>query len=140
MSRIPDIEAIVVTYLNSCTSLTAIAGHANPVATELPDNTPLPRIRITLAGGAPAVRGWLHAPRLSVEAWAQTKPQAFDLLAEAAHLLETGLEGAQVGGGVVTNCTQETGVSWSPDPVSGTPRYLVGFVVHVHPNPQEENE
>lgn len=131
--RIPDIEAIVVQVLNADSGIEDIAG-ANKAATELPPGAQLPRIRVTLAGGTPLVRGWLHAPRLSIEAWAEDKTTAFDLITEAAYVLENGLDGALFPEGIVTSFTQETGLSWSPDPETKTPRYLAGFVAHIHPN------
>lgn len=131
--KIPDIETIVVQFLNDSSSITEIAG-ADCASTELPPNATLPRIRVSLAGGSPVVRGWLHAPRVQIEAWAEDKTTAFDLFTEAAYVLENGLDGAQFPEGIVTSFTQETGLSWSPDPATKTPRYLAGFVAHIHPN------
>jgi len=132
-SRIPDFEAVVVGILNDSASIEALAG-ANCASTELPPDAQLPRIRVTLAGGTPQVRGWLHAVRVSIEAWGETKMSAFDLIAEACSVLENVGEGALFDEGVVTSLTQETGLSWSPDPTTKTPRYIVGFVGHIHPN------
>lgn len=132
--RIPDIETIVVQTLNASSSIEAIAG-ANKAATQLPADAQLPRLRVTLAGGTPVVRGWLHAPRITIEAWANEKTTAFDLITEAAYVLENELDGAQFPEGIVTSFTQETGLSWSPDPATKTPRYLAGFVAHIHPTP-----
>jgi hypothetical protein len=132
--KIPDFEAIIVAVLNDSTAISALAGPGS-AGTELPPDAILPRIRVTLSGGRPTVRGWLHAPRVTIEAWATTKTEAFDLIAEACLVLENDVEGAQFTEGVVTSMTQETGLSWSPDPATNTPRYLVGFVGHVHPQP-----
>jgi hypothetical protein len=131
--RIPDIETIVVQTLNAAESIEDIAG-SNKAATQLPPDADLPRLRVTLAGGTPVVRGWLHAPRITIEAWANDKETAFDLITEAAYVLENGLDGAQFPEGIVTSFTQETGLTWSPDPATKTPRYLAGFVAHIHPN------
>jgi len=131
--KIPDIETIVVQFLNDSASIAAIAG-ADCASTELPPNATLPRIRVRLSGGSPVVQGWLHAPRVQIEAWAESKVQAFDLFTEAAYVLENGLNGALFTEGIVTSFAQETGLSWSPDPATNTPRYLGGFVAHIHPN------
>lgn len=130
--RIPDIEAIVVKTLNESEQLTELAGPSF-ASTELPAGASLPRIRVTLSGGGPVVRGWLHAPRVTIEAWAESKAEAFDLAVEAAFVLENTLDGAHLPEGTVTSFVQETGLSWSPDPATKTPRYLLGFVAHVHP-------
>jgi len=132
--KIPDFEAVVVSILNDSATIEAIAG-PNCASTELPPDAQLPRIRVTLAGGSPQVRGWLHSVRVLIEAWGASKMEAFDLIAEACSVLENTTEGALFEEGVVTSLTQESGLSWSPDPATNTARYLVGFVGHIHPNP-----
>jgi hypothetical protein len=131
--RIPDIEKIVVDKLNANAAIEGIAG-ANCASTELAPNAILPKIRVTLSGGSPVVRGWLHAMRVTIEAWADTKEDAYDLFVEAAYVLENQLENALYTEGIVTSFTQDSGMSWSPDPVTKTPRYLASFVAHTHPN------
>jgi hypothetical protein len=131
--KIPDAEAIVINLLNAAASIETIAGQ-NSASTELEPNATLPKLRVSLSGGSPVVRGWLHLFRFNIEAWANSKEEAFDLITEASYVLENGLDGAQVDEGVVTSFTQETGLTWSPDPVTNTARYLVGFVGHIHPN------
>ncbi len=131
--RIPDIEKIVVDKLNSSSAIEDIAGE-NCASTELAPNAVLPKIRVTLSGGSPVVRGWLHAMRVTVEAWADKKEDAYDLFIEAAYVLENELENALYNEGIVTSFTQDSGMSWSPDPVTKTPRYLASFVAYAHPN------
>lgn len=131
---IPDVEAAVVGFLLSQESITDLVGD-HGVATSLPANAALPRIRITLGAGRIAVPKWLYAPRITVEAWAATKSEAFELIVQTLHVLESDLPSAQVSQGVVTACELDTGISWSPDPVSETPRYLGGMSVYIHPNP-----
>lgn len=129
-----DVEAIVVGYLANHPDVVEIAGD-NAVSTELPPAPVFPRLRITLTGGTPRARNWLMQYNVTVEAWGTNKLDAFDLLVAAASALETGLDGAQVTQGTVTGCTQDSGVSWAPDPVSGQPRYLTSFALTAHPNP-----
>lgn len=131
--KIPDIEKIVVDKLNNAASIIDIVG-ADGVSTELPPNAVLPRIRVTLSGGSPQVRGWLHALRVNIEAWGNSKEEAFDLFNEAVYVLENEVEGSLYTEGIVTSFTQESGMSWSPDPVTKTARYLAGFVAYAHPN------
>ena len=129
----PDVEAIIVNLLNASSAIEAIAG-ADCAVTELNPGATLPKIRITLSGGSPVVRGWLWTFRFNVEAWGSSKEEAFDLVTEAASVLENAYDGSQINLGVVSNLTQETGLTWSPDPATNTARYIVGFVAQVHPN------
>lgn len=130
---IPDVEAAVVGFLVARPAIVALAGE-HAVATELPADAPLPRLRISLAGGRVAVSRWLYAPVVSIEAFAHTKAAAFELLAATVAELETGLSGAQVAQGVVTSVEQAAGVSYMPDPSSEVPRYLTSVTIHIHPN------
>jgi len=130
--KIPDVESAIVNFLLSKTSITDIVGSSG-VSTIFPKEVSLPRLRINLAGGIPIVKRWLYGPRINVEAWAETKEEAFDLMAEAIYVLEHELVGAQIDEGVVTGCEQETGISWSPDQTSNYSRYFVGIVVYIHP-------
>lgn len=132
---IPNVEKIVVQHLLNDGDVTDVLGAANRVSTELPPDAALPRIRITLAGGTIPVRGWLYTFRVSVEAWAATKDEAWDVLNAALTSLQDGLDGALVDGGVVTAADQETGATWVPDPESKTPRYLATVSLTVHPEP-----
>lgn len=131
---IPDVEAAVVEFLLGQEPITDLVGE-HGVATSLPAGAQLPRLRITLGAGRIAVRRWLYAPRITVEAWAATKGEAFELISTALDVLESDLPAAQVSQGIVTACELDTGISWSPDPVSETPRYLGGVTVYIHPNP-----
>jgi hypothetical protein len=133
---IPDIEAAVVAFLLSQEEVTDIVGE-HGVATTLPAGAALPRVRITLGGGRVVVPRWFYAPRLTVEAWAETKAEAFQLITTTLNVLETGLPAAQVSQGVVTACEMDTGILWSPDPAAETPRYLGSVVAYIHPNPNQ---
>ena len=115
----------------------AAAATANPLKAKMVEgegDVKVHRIRITLTGGSPEIPGWLHAPRINLEAFADTKPQAFDLLVAAREAAEQ-LTNTRRDGIVVSSCEQETGLSWSPDPFTETPRYLAAIVMYVHPDP-----
>ena len=131
---IVDVEQILVKFLAEHPAVIDLAGE-QAVSTELPPNATLPRLRVTLTGGAPRARNWLMDYSIVLEAWGTTKADSLELLAVAAHALETELDGAQVEQGTVTGCTQDSGVSWSPDPESDQPRYLTTFTITAHPNP-----
>jgi hypothetical protein len=129
-----DVEAAVVGFLAAHPDVVTLAG-ANSVSTELPHDPTFPRLRVTLTGGTPRARSWLMEYNVTLEAWADGKFTAFELLVAAATALETELDGAQVTQGTITGCTQNSGVSWAPDPVSNQPRYLTSFSITAHPNP-----
>lgn len=131
---IPDVEAVVVSVLLADETLTGLIG-ANRVSTELPQSASLPRVRVTLNGGSVAVQRWLYAPRLTIEGWASTKAEAFEVCTTALQVLETHMTTAQVEEGIVTSCELDTGLLWAPDPDSLTPRYLGSITVHIHPHP-----
>ena len=131
IGKIPDAESMVVNFLNDNATIITLIG-TDKVSTELPTNPDLPRIRVTLAGGQPVGRHWLKQVKITIEAWADSKEDAFNIIKEAAYELETGLDGTQLNDGVFTSFEQDTGVSWSPDPVTNTPRYILGFVAHMH--------
>jgi hypothetical protein len=133
VGRIPDIESIVVSTLNNSTIITDLIGNDN-VSTELPPDPVLPRIRVTLSGGNPIGRHWIKEARVMVEAWANSKTEALTLIVEAAYVLETELDGTQLTEGVINSFEQNTGISWMPDPINNTPRYMLGFVAIMHEN------
>lgn len=128
---IPDFEQLVVSFL---ASNPVVAGKATGgISTEIPPSADFPRIRVTMTGSTQTARSWLYTARVTLEAWAESKAAAFDLLVYAAHALETGLEGAQVASGAVTGVIQETGANWSPDPITQLPRYIAVFGITAHP-------
>lgn len=130
---VPNVERLLVQHLLGDSELTAVIGE-NRVSTELPANAALPRVRVSLIGGTVLVRTWLYNVRLGIEAWGATKDDAWDAIAAAIASVEEGLEGALVEDGVVTAADQDTGIVWSPDPETGTARYLTTVSLTVHPN------
>jgi hypothetical protein len=133
VGRIPDAEAMVVNYLNDNATIIGLLGE-DKVSTELPAEAILPRIRVTLSGGQPVGRHWLKQVKFNIEAWAESKTEALEIIVEASYQLETGLDGAQLEQGIFTSFEQDTGISWSPDPITNTPRYILGFVAYMHEN------
>lgn len=131
---IPNMETAVVAVLLDSSELTDLIGE-NRVSTELPQGAGLPRVRVTLTGGSIPVQRWLYAPRITIEGWAETKGDAYDVATTALSVLETYMTTAQVDEGIVTSCEMDSGIIWSPDPDTRTPRYLGSVTVHIHPNP-----
>jgi len=131
---IPNIESAVVDVLLNDETLTNLIGE-NRVSTELPQQAALPRVRVTLTGGSIPVQRWLYAPRITIEGWAETKAEAYEVATTALSVLETYMTTAQVEEGVVTSCEMDSGILWTPDPDTKTPRYLGSVTIHIHPNP-----
>ena len=126
-----NIEKVVVQFLLANLDLEEIIGE-NRVSTEIPPNADLPRIRITLTGGTIPVRSYLYSHRITVESWAEDKTTAWDALLECIYSLEAELDGALVENGVVTAVDQESGITWSPDSETNTPRYLTTVRITTH--------
>lgn len=133
LGSIPDIEALVINVLNNSQDITDIAGE-NSASTQLNEDAVLPKIRVTLAGGTPRIDGWLYAPRINIEAWANDKETSFDLINKISEVLFSELNDALFDEGIVTGIEQDVGLSWIPDPLTNTPRYTLGFVIYNHPN------
>jgi hypothetical protein len=132
---IPNIEKLVIGYLLDNQELTDLLGE-NKISSEVPPNATFPRLRISLSGGTVAVQRWLYAMRITVEAWADTKGDAFDAAVLALSVLESLPEAALVEEGIVTSSEVDAGLAWSPDPETDKPRYLGSVTIHIHPNPE----
>lgn len=104
------------------------------VGTELPEDLAdhLPAIRVRRFGGVPTNKFRFDAPRLDVEAWAPTKAGAHDLIQTARGVLVQA-QGSRKPQGYIGEVRDEGGVSWRPDEVTGTPRYL--YTVQLVTNP-----
>lgn len=125
---LPDAELVATSWLR---------GHADipdaaHIGTELPAEPSWPVVRILRIGGAPAVAGWLDAPRLQVDVYHTTKQAAHDLarLAQAALGGLTGVHDEAVVTGVTDGVFR-----WNPDPQTDQPAYTFDVIVYLHPNP-----
>lgn len=132
---LPDAELLVVEALRDDPDVAAIIG--SRVYTALPPNPTFPLARIIRVSGA---RPWpprhVDAARIQIDAWADTKRDAWllidTLLAAAAALPGTHDEG------VVTAVEHAVGPAWTPDAETGTARYVADVVVYSHPRPSSE--
>ena len=125
----PDIELAVIDFLRSYAPLTATGAK---VGSELPASPSWPFITVVRLGGPADFPGWLDHPRVQVDAWADTKAQAYSAIAAArAGLLD--LPGVH-DNTVITAADELTGPQWLPDPVANSrPRYFVVFSLTTHP-------
>jgi len=132
----PDVEAIVLDYLEGITAVTDV--FATRIGTELDskvDAAGLPALRYTVVSTVDAEPRRLTGYLIQFEAWASTKPAAFDAIApvSAAMLDDEAISKVYPGLGVVTG--SESGVGPRPisDPDTGTPRYLHDVRVYARP-------
>lgn len=133
ISELVDVEALLVAHLSSDAGVTAIAG--DRVSTELPAGfEPEARIQLFRVGGAPLDQVTHHLDRAVVQlnVYGASKASAFDAAREAlAGLLRARSAAHPLG--AVTHVERLTGPTWSPDPATDTPRYLLTVAITVHP-------
>jgi len=126
----PDIELIIVTHMRADPALSAAT-----IGTNLPDNLDdvLPFLGVFRVGGtALHPQGWLDRPRLQVDCYAATKQTARDTAAEALASILRAAETTHTGG-VISDAVNDLGLLYQPDPDKGTPRYLFGVALTIHP-------
>ena len=127
VETLPDVEAAVGVILR--------AGGLRSYSS-IPGKGQYPLTVVVRAGGTPAERHALDAPRIQVEAWgdeANTKSEVFDLSREAWRLiLEAEGETVEAAGERVqiTGIVPEIGPQWLPDPPTKRPRYLFSLRVY----------
>ncbi len=128
---VPDVEKIVVAFLNADTDVVNALGE-HRVFTEIPAGATMPCVRVTLAGGNTIVRTHLYNVRVGLESWATTKQEAYSNMQVVLTSMENTLDGALVSQGVVSALTHDSGIIWSPDNTTNMPRYLttINLVVH----------
>jgi hypothetical protein len=134
-----DAESLVARYLRTIAAVTALVEQR--VFTEEPKLTKLPKVRLHRIGGVEAVGRWLDAPRIQVEAWAESKAIAHDVAATVKAAMHdmvgtfvSYIDGPQ---GVVTGVEESLGLQWLPDErvKPPKPRYVFEMVVFLHPKP-----
>jgi len=132
----PDVEAMVLDYLEAVTAVTDV--FATRIGTELDskvDAAGLPALRFTLVSTIDATPRRLTGYLIQFEAWAATKPAAFDAIApvSAAMLDDEAISVAYPGLGVITGTEAGVGPRPISDPDTGTPRYLHDVRVYARP-------
>lgn len=127
-----DLEALVVAHLLDDAAVAAIAG--DNVLTELDANFAMPTLQVTRFPGVftDPDTARLERGRIQVQAWADTKEEAYDLAAAAAVSLKA-LPDVAHALGVITAAQWEQGPWWNPDPEQDQPRYMMTLAVYAHP-------
>lgn len=128
-----DLEALVVSHCLDDAAITTIAG--DDVRTELPPGWVPPALQITRQPGTmvDAHTSRLERGVIQVQAWGETKEQAFDLANAAAVALKA-LADVSHYYGVVTEAYWQQTPWWNPDDEADTPRYTGLLVVFAHPS------
>jgi hypothetical protein len=130
---LPDVESLLVTYLKADAGIAALVDQR--VSTELPASfAPEGRVQLFRTGGVPDnddIPGHLDRPSIQVNAYGETKAEAYDVAAETIRALLQAPAATHTGA-VITKATRILGPTWSPDPETDTPRYLLGFTFAVH--------
>lgn len=133
ITELVDVEALLVAHLSSDAGVTAIAD--DRVSTELPAGfEPEARIQLFRVGGAPTEAVTHHIDRAVVQLniYGSTKAEAFDTARAALSGLLRARSAAHPLGSV-THIERLTGPTWSPDPATDAPRYLLTVAITVHP-------
>jgi hypothetical protein len=126
----PDSEAIAVRWINTSTL-------GVPTGTDLVGwRAGQARVVITRIGGVPSIPFRVDNPRLDVAVLAASKEAAHDLAQRVrAHLHELPTGDFTDAGAVVAHVRDDMGLSYLPDPETGSPRYLFGVSLAVRPHP-----
>lgn len=130
-----DVERLVIQYLLGVSEVTAMVG--TRVGSR--KDKPYPRLTVTRVGGSPgAIPAHLDAARIQVEAWAPAESDGggkglASSIARTASAAMYDMVNASLEGAVVTDVRCVLGPIWVPDPVTHLPRYLLDFIVRVHP-------
>ena len=132
-----DVEAALVRYFREDPHVAALT--SGNVAGELPDNfdtaNELPFLRLFRVGGnfVDGNTGRLERARVQLDCWARTKAEAFDLANVTVRCAFDLAAGIDVAGLVFTDVRVELGPTWSPDPETDLPRYLLTLAFFAHP-------
>lgn len=130
-----DVEKLVIQHLLTYMELEALVG--DRIGSR--KDGPYPRLTITrLGGSAGPIPAHLDAARIQVEAWADHAKdgggkKAANDVARTAQAAMYEMVNVSHEEGVVTDVQCILGPSWVPDPVTERPRYLLDFIVRVHP-------
>ena len=134
-----DVEGLLVDYLEQDAGLGALVGgvgDAARVSTELPAGfVPEGRVKLVRIGGTPSgtdAAEHLDRAVVQLDGFGATKADAFDVIRAALVALRRAPSAAHVDA-VVTSVDRISGPTWSPDPETDAPRYLLTVAVTVHP-------
>jgi hypothetical protein len=115
----PDVEAIVIAYLNA--QYTA-RGETATAHGQVPNPRPA-RFTIAPRLGGPARNVVVDQPTLGIECWGPTFGAAHDLCRLTRALIRA-MEGQVIGGVMFYGVSEFAGPTRLPDPESNVPRYI----------------
>lgn len=124
----PDAEAVVAEWLRGG-NLDLVGARVYP---SIPEDPTYPLITLARIGGVPAVRQYLDAANIQIDAWGGTKQQAHDIAA-AARVRCQHLEGQSVITPVeafISAVEDSLGMVWFPDELTGRERYLFSMTFY----------
>lgn len=123
----PDVEEAVTGYLPSV--LDPLVGVGTRWPQELTKS--LPFVGVSRSGGATYLRLVLDEPTLDFDVLADSQPAAQDLAQQVrAHMHAA--DGLTLGAARISR-VRDTSLIWLPDPVTGTPRYVLVMSMRVRP-------
>lgn len=126
-----DVEKLVIAYLLTIDELDDLVD--DRIGSR--KDKPYPRVTVTRVGGGPGpMPAHLDPARIQLEAWSETKVEA-NQVARTAQAAMYAMVNVAHEDGVVTDVECTLGPSWVPDPLTSTPRYVLDFIVRVHPIP-----
>lgn len=133
-----DVEALLVSHLLLDVDLGALVGGPGAggrISTELPpefadeDRVKVSRISGTEDDGE---AGYLDRAIVQLDAYGATKEAAFAVVRQVFRATRAARSSVHAGA-VVTAVERVSGPSWSPDPDTARPRYLLTVALTVHP-------
>ncbi len=128
----PDVEAIVVAHLKQ--ELTA-RGDTAAVSTGIPASRPPRLVRVGRTGGAQR-DAVTDMPQVLIECW-DTRTNTASGLARLVRSLIQALPVNATYGGQVRHVSEFGGLTFYPDPLSGSPRYQFAVQLNIRGNALE---
>lgn len=132
---LPFAEKLVIDYLKTVDELTDLVGTKGVSTTKA---APYPRVSVTrIGGGDGTIPHHLDPVRLQFDCWGsgqqqQSQPDTHNL-AQVVKAAMFAIVDAEHDEGVVTDARCVLGPVWQPDPQTNRDRYLVDFLIQVHP-------
>lgn len=139
VATFPDAEALGMHIIRAANIV--VGGKLLWVGSSFPGKEKLPVGLVQRWGGNPPMIEWIDRPRLQLEAWASQKSYAYDAIeAMRVALAEARGNVYNFGGGdvrnaVVNNVSIDLGITWQPDTLTTTDRYILGMAMVLHPLP-----
>lgn len=133
VTLLPDIERLLSQFLRDQDEIDTLVD--DRVYTALPKDPTWPLLLVRRVAGAPRLSRPLHvdAPIVQLDAYADTKAAAHELMATARAVIAERVEGTHALG-VVSGVTFGS-MSWLPDPsyTPARPRFVGDMTLTVHP-------